>query len=480
MAELALSIVGVALAWKGIQDFAQLLSRLTDDDDRERNVTAIGLEASQQVLDDWGEYWGILRAERGRFHRLEPSRQTLVLKIIYQLYDSRELAVKRLRKTYGLFTEKEEMRSGAPETRLSRMVEGFIAAGKRGKKKTRWLMGDDTFIAKLVEETWQLHGYLDRLTSMSMKFLVANLDAFRENNSLEFGLNGMEQQVKKYVQEHIRNAGQIDVAKTPQNDDTIDDQTLAGYATDSVMSSRQREQILKHIDASLHRHDDSRVPETIAAWWNDSHSELLVLELPDFTENEAATPACVLLYYLVECHKLIFIFDAYSSKQPIQQLLDMIRTFICSLISIRGNKPLEELRLPISISKMETGTIDTATMQELIKSFLDLLRDVLESSDKRILLIVDRLEHSGLEKEDSTSQLIRLVVSGLNEICESTDGVDGGTFKALLAHKGHATSLYDCVADENVVGLTDRAPQVTSLREELASSLHDYMQAAKC
>jgi hypothetical protein len=470
MAELVLGIVGVALAWKGIQDFAQLLSRLTDDDDRERNVTAISLEASQQVLDDWGEHWGILRAEQGRFHRFEPSRQALVLKIISQLYQSRELAVKRLRKTYGISSEKAEPGSGTLETRLSRMVESFVATAKKGKRKTRWLMGDDTLIAKLVEETWQLHGYLDRLTSMSMKFLVANLDVLRDDQLLEFGLTSMEQQVKHYARNH---ASQVDVAEMSQTGDTIDDQTLAGYATDSVMSSKQRERVLNHIDASLHRHEDSRVPETIAAWWNETRSDLLVLELPDYTEDEAATSACVLLYYLVQCHKLIFLFDEVSSKPPAEQLLEMLRTFIHSLLSMRGNKPLEELRVPVSISKMETETVDTATMQQLIKFFLDLLRNVIENNDKRILLIVDRLELSGLEEEDCTSQLIRSVVSELDKICGSHNSVNGSTFKVLLAHRGHATSLYNSVADENIVDLTDHALQVTSLREELASSLHD-------
>jgi hypothetical protein len=175
----------------------------------------------------------------------------------------------------------------------------------------------------------------------------------------------------------------------------------------------------------------------------------------------------------VQCHKLIFLFDEVSSKPPAEQLLEMLRTFIHSLLSMRGNKPLEELRVPVSISKMETEIVDTATMQQLIKFFLDLLRNVIENNDKRILLIVDRLELSGLEEEDCTSQLIRSVVSELDKICGSHNSVNGSTFKVLLAHRGHATSLYNSVADENIVDLTDHALQVTSLREELASSLHD-------
>jgi len=52
MAELALAIIGVALAWKGILDFGQLMSKLMDDDTRQRDILAIKLDSSQHMLKD--------------------------------------------------------------------------------------------------------------------------------------------------------------------------------------------------------------------------------------------------------------------------------------------------------------------------------------------------------------------------------------------------------------------------------------------
>lgn len=159
MADMATGIIGVVLAWKGIVEFGRLISRLTDDDDRERNVPAIRLESYQQLLQDWGEHWGVDR-EDGRFHGLERARKELVIKIIFQLRDSRVEAIRRLRKRHGMFNE-EDRKLEVHEGRLSRMIESFVASAQRSRKKARWLMGDDILVAKLVDETMQLHSLLD-------------------------------------------------------------------------------------------------------------------------------------------------------------------------------------------------------------------------------------------------------------------------------------------------------------------------------
>lgn len=109
---------------------------------------------------------------------------------------------------------------------------------------------------------------------------------------------------------------QLSVSSIPLASDEIDDETLADYFTDSIMPSKQREGVLQDIDYSLHQNGGSRIPETIAMWWNDAEAGILLLELPDEAESESSTSSCVLLYYLVECHKLIFILDPHSGREP--------------------------------------------------------------------------------------------------------------------------------------------------------------------
>lgn len=472
MAELALAVTGLALAWKGILDFGQLLSRLTDDDDRERNVLAISLESSQQLLKDWGEYWGIDRGS-GRFHDLEPPRKALVTRIIFQLHDSRELAIRRLRKKYGMLTEQENTESTGFDDRLSRMVDSFIVVAKKSRRKTRWLMGDDTLIAKLVEETMQLHGNLDKLTSMSPKFLFAQFDKLPDAQSLGARLADVEDHVRRVAQQGTRVPSQKALPLTPQDVDDVDDQTLAGFSTDSIMLSRQRERVLKHIDYALHQQSDSRIPAAISQWWNNAEAGILLLELPDEAGDESSTSACVLLYHLVECHKFIYTFEAHIDTKPEQQLLDMIRSFIQSLIALRGHKPLNNIALPTNITELETQrAADISTMLQLIEVCAELVRSVLTSSKHRVLFIVDGLELSGMTDNSKLCQFVQSFASTLQAICEqNTAPPQQALLKVLLVHKGYANDLYGCVGDSSVVDLTDRGVQMTSLREELVVTL---------
>jgi hypothetical protein len=471
-AELALAILGVALAWKGILDFGQLISKMTDDDDRKREVLALSLEVSQCLLIEWGDHWGVGRAN-GRFHNLAREKKDLIVKIIFQLRDSRERAIKRLRRRYHKCDEEEHFKSEPTEGRLSRMVESFVAMTKRSKLKTLWLMGDKDLVESLVEETMRLHGYLDRLTYMSVKFLSTHIDNSRAAPPLECSLATMEDRVKRYNPKIITSTNQLSAASTPQDIDTIDDQTLACYATDPIIPSKQRERILQRIDIALDYHGDSRVPETVTAWWNSTRSDLLLLELSDDMDDETGTSTCVLVYYLVKCCRLIFMFDAQSSKEPFLQLLDMLKTFFQSLISSRGNKPLDGLSLPISITEMENQAVDNFTMQQLIEIFHKLLRDVLENSDMPVLLIVDGLDTNRADDRPGLAQLVHCFVSGLQEMCEMDNRPHGAIFKALIAHKGRARSLYKSITNSSIVDLTDYAPHISSFKEDLALFLYN-------
>lgn len=472
MAELALAITGVALAWKGILDFGQLMSKLMDDDTRQRDILAIKLESSQHMLKDWGGHWGVDR-NTGRFHTFEASRKELIMEIIFRLRDSRYNAVKRLKEKYGIFTDEEEKQGEDSGKRLSKMVERVVGAAKRGKVKSRWLMHDRALVTELVEETMELHTCLNSLTSLSINFLVAHFTTPRDAQPLESGLAHSESQVKEQVQNRSRAASQLHNLPTQNLIDGLAEQTLAGYASKSITSSRQTERVQKHIDCSLHYHGDTRVPETVAIWWNDARAGILVLEVPDDAEDRTSTSACVLLYYLVDCHKLIFIFESESEKGPAQQLLDMLRALIQSLVSLRGNQPLNGISLPVNITETENETVDAARMSQLIGLFHNLLRGVLDSCDRRILLIIDGLELSGLSEENSLGHLVRSFVLGLQTVCNMNDYGPKAIFKALLGYKGHATMLYDCVEVTNIVDVTDCATRVTCMKEELALALHD-------
>jgi hypothetical protein len=469
MAELAIGILGISLAWKGIIDFGKVISRLTDCDNRERYILAIGLESSQLILKDWGDYWGVDRAD-GRFHHLEETRKNIVMEIIFQLHDSRERAIKRLRKSHGLFKKEEEEEEGcnARGDRLSRLVESFVGTAQKNKKKIRWISGDDKLVSTLVEETMKLHGWLDRLTSMSINFLATHFDTPRDARSLELRLENVEHLMREQVLTRVVISNRPCAASVTPSDDAIDDKTLAGYATDSIMSSKQRECILENIDRSLDYYGDVRVSEKVTAWWNDVCSDILILELPDEADSQTAMSICVLLYYFTKCHKLIFVFDAQSREESVRQFLSMIRTFIQNLVSLRGNKPLDGLPLPMNIADMDAQDLDTSAIQHIVRFFHGLLRDTLESGDQRVLLVVSGLDVNG-SNDCGFIQLVQMFISGIQDVCDSQINGQGVIFKALFTHRGYASSLYDCVKVTSFADLTDHASRVGSLAEDLAS-----------
>ncbi|KAF2244662.1 hypothetical protein BU26DRAFT_522464 [Trematosphaeria pertusa] len=473
MAELALAVTGVALAWKGILDFGHLVTKLIDDDLRQRDVLAIKLELSQYMLKDWGQHWGVDRSD-GRFHTFETSRKELIMKIIFRLRDSRCDAMKRLRDSYGMLAgDEENSEAEDPGNGLARLADRVRGAARRGKHKARWLIHDRELMTELVDETMDLHKCLNSLTFLSINFLTSNLATLRTAQPLESGLARLESRVKRENASSHQDATQLRKARTPELGRGVDEQTLAGYASNLIGSSRQADSVRRHIDRGFHYHGDARVPETIATWWGDASSGILMIEVSDDADDATSTYACVLLYYLVACRKLIYVFEPEPTKGPAEQLLEMLRALIQGLVSLRGNQPLGKISFPASITEIESGRVEAETIQRLITLVHDLVRDMLTSCDQPILLVIDGLELVTPSDDESSNRLVRSFVSGLRTICDANGDERQHILKILLGHKGHATTLYDCVGDRDVADLTGRAARTTSMRHELAVSLRE-------
>ena len=91
MAELTLAIVGVVAALKSIVDFGELMTKVTDNDARRREVLWLRLQVSQCRLKDWANHWGVDRID-GEFHHFDPAWKELIMTIIFRLRDSRQKA----------------------------------------------------------------------------------------------------------------------------------------------------------------------------------------------------------------------------------------------------------------------------------------------------------------------------------------------------------------------------------------------------
>ncbi len=267
MAELSLAIAGIVLAWKGIVDFGELMTKIMNDDARHREGLWLKLEVSQYRLKDWGDDWGVDRID-GKFHGFEAARKELIMKIIFRLHDSRLKALERLRDRYGLAAEEDDQEGVGAKDRLSRLIDRVKTTSKKVKDKSMWLAHDQGIIPDLVNETVELHEHLQYLTYGSGSFIRKALSHVQSAPSLEVGLRQLEHGGRTSTQEF--NHSLVSSSSSPTLvEDQMDEQTLASFAIKTIGSSRQAEQVKSQIELAFHFQGDSRIPEIISDWWND-------------------------------------------------------------------------------------------------------------------------------------------------------------------------------------------------------------------
>lgn len=473
MAELSLAIIGAVAAWKSIIDFGELITKLTDDDARRREGLWLGLQVSQYRLKDWGDDWGVDRAD-GRFHNFEPARKELIMKIIFRLRDSRHKALERLRTRYGLSANQSDQEVIGAKDSLSRLITTVKTASKKVKDKSTWLAHDQEVISGLVSETVELHEYLQYLTYGSGGFIQKSLPIVQSAPSLEEGLQHLERSGRQSTQEF-----QHSLTGPPNSPIcSMDEQTLASYATKTIASSRQAGQVHEQIDRAFHFHGDSRIPEIISDWWHDQQSRLLVLETPDIADDHTAAFTCSLVYYLTSCHRLVYSFQQEdSAARPDQDFFQMLKALILNMVSLQGDQAQQTTPLPLAVADIESMRMTDKTVQQLTNLFKDMLLDLPSKLHMRILVIIYGLEVCEGEENKSRIFQVQSFFRNLREICNKPHNGREATLKILLGCKGHAMTLYDCVEPESIADITSHPTDTTSLMQELALKLNDSTES---
>lgn len=476
MAELALAIIGAVAAWKSIIDFGDLITKLTDDDARRREGLWLGLQVSQYRLKDWGDDWGVDRAD-GRFHNFEPARKQLIMKIIFRLRDSRQKALERLRTRYGLSANQSDQEVIGAKDSFSKLITTVKTASKRVKDKSTWLAHDQEVISDLVSETVELHGYLQYLTYGSGAFIQKSLPIVQSAPSLEEGLQHLERSGRQSTQEFQHSLTGPPTSPTSPIC-SMDEQTLASYATKTIASSRQAGQVHEQIDRAFHFHGDSRIPEIISDWWHDQQSGLLVLETPDIAEDHTAAFTCSLVYYLTSCHKLVYGFQREdSTATPDQEFFQMLKTLVLNVVSLQGDQAQQTTPLPLALADVESMRMTDKTIQQLTNLFKDMLLNLSSKVHMRILIIIYGLEICEGEEDKNRILQVQYFFRNLQKICNKPHNGREATVKILLGCKGHAMTLYDCVERESIADITNHPTGTTSLMQELALKLNESTES---
>jgi hypothetical protein len=462
MAELSLAIVGVALAWKGILDFGEIIRKITDDDVSRREGLWLKLQVSQYRLKDWGQVWGINRAD-GRFHHFEPARKDLIATIVFRLKDSRYQALERLKTRYGLLEDKQDQNVTAPKDGFTRLLARIKSAPQTIKDKTVWLARDKEKISDLVNETIELHELLQYLTYGSESFIIRSVPGVRSAPSLTEGLRDLDQNGRESAVVFHRSLAASSGSPSLQ----VDEQTLASYSTKTIASTRQAGHLQQQIDHAFDFYGDLRIPEIIAEWWNDSRSRLLILETPDIADDHTSTFTCSLVFYLVSCHRLVYTFGE-NSEGPDAQFFDMLKTFILSMVSLQGTQSQPARPLPFGVSEIGDMRMDESNVQQLAEVFKDLILDLSPNPGMRFLIIIDGLNIYDGQETGSYMRNQRSFYRNLQEFCNRAEDGRDVVVKVLIGCKGHAMTLYNCVNPESVVDLTSVLAGSTRLVQDLA------------
>lgn len=456
MAELFLGITGVVLAWKGILDFGDLLLKISEDDSRQREGLSIRLQVSQYLLKDWGDTWGIDRND-GKFHTLEPSRKELIMKIIFRLHDSRLKALEVLKNRYKLpGNQTEEDDDSKADHRLSRMVDRVKGASKRMRDKGNWLTHDRSEIRNLVCETMELHENLQYLTYGSPKFI--SHAAFDNQFAIQAGLSRMENEDSKPSTVTEKSAKSDLHVRTID----LDEQTLASYATKSIVSANQAARITQQLNRSFYFYGHSCIPEKVYMWWNDELHDIMLLEVTELAEDDTSSCTCALVYYLAPGLKLIYSLDSDSLVEPERQFVEMLRTLTIRMLTLGDLDQFSGISLPPAVIEMENEPPSIDTIQQLITAFHQILEILASRCEARILFVIDGVDYIGATGSDPLASLLQSFVSGFKATCSTSQ------VKILIGCKGHATSLYDVVEDQGIVDITDCPMRTLNIMHELA------------
>lgn len=488
MAELVLGVAGVVLAWKGILDFGDLVLRLADDDGRRREGLAVRLEVSQYKLKDWGDHWGVDRDD-GKFHKFEPARKALIMKIIFRLHDSRVKALTVLHNRYEPSPSRNDDKIDDARDndgkRLLKMVSRLKDASRRIKNKSTWHLHDQVQLNELVAETMDLHESLQYLTYGSMKFVRDTSSVIEVVSSLHAGLQRMERQLDSISQSHatpfLSTRSRLEMPQSPASDtllpmmanSALDDTTLASYASRSIVSSIQVGLIQSLIDRSFDFHGDARIPEAIVPWWRRTNSDTMLMEASEL--DDSIDLACASMYYIVQCPKLVYTFQSRAAceVQPTSQLAEMLRTLILSTAEIMSKNGLDDFELPADITNSTAPPADLDTLWGLLPSFLRSMHALVTRTIPRVFITISGLEVIEADRDIGLTRILHSLVEGLLEVCVAcNENKDTTTLKVLLASKSHATAFYNLLDDSDILDITDYSSRTINVMQEIKGMLY--------
>lgn len=371
-----------------------------------------------------------------------------------------------LKKKYGMLNDEDEQPISA---RLSNRVSRTISLMKRGTSRTQWVMFDRDVIKSLVKETLELHENLNTISTLSPRFIDSHLSRADSPLQIETRLASLEAQIQSFAPGLAATPASLDDTKS------IDGRTIAAYASKSIPSSEQADRVQRYIQRAFEVDADSRGAEHVADWWNDEHSGILLLEVPEYPDDHSSTTLCALMYYMADCYKLIYIFQPEANSNPAQQFYDMLSNLTQSLLSIQSNNLIGGDSVQIAhgfLEDMNERTVSTEELSELLTMFHKLLQDVLKNAERRVVILVDGLDCLNLDRAHAVSRQFCDFILRLQDTCAAQLSVPKSPLKVLFGHRGHANTLYRYEDRMRIVDLTDRAVRVSNVREDLASKLH--------
>jgi hypothetical protein len=470
MAELGLAIAGLVVAWKGITDFVHVVNELGQDDKEQRKALSRRFRTSRMMLEEWFGYWGIDR-DSGPFHNLKPDRQEMVRELIEQLQTTTAEAARILDEKHES-VEAAKGPSKSPKRGLAKYSAKVTTAVRRGGEKAQWLIAHQATIESLIKEmeaVWRDLNGIASATDDLIRILAANTPRLKPRMTF---IAAVDQVMESVRTSRVAAISHQDSPHVGSNI-SVDQVTLVGLATRTLSSSRQVELVQRSLEVAFDDLGDARVVHHVTEWWNDARSNVMLLETTDEPGDQSSTSACVLLYFHVDCQKLLYVFENDSTVSQSQQILDMVRTLSQSLfISRKPHLPLDKASQASVRLLLDEDAICTAGLSGLVPAIVQLLQEAVDNSEKRVVLILAGLDLLNLAEQSESTLFMQLFLQSLNEFCEGKVGSKPASFKALLSCKGYASTLYNSGDFVDTVDLTDQSLRDASFGEWMASSLN--------
>lgn len=370
MADLALGAAGVALAWKGIIDFCELVAKVLHDDAKDRRALILRVKFVRMTFEDWGTKFGV-GDPKGEFAAFDDNRKKLIVDLLHaQLEQSVEIESK-------LQKYDRQSRSNAGVSPFGRSISSARDKLRKSADKAMWVAIDEKAVADMIENLERLSRSLLDLTQMW------------QLSQQTHGRLSIDQ-IKAVFKDELKGLDHMWRTAQSQNN-TVDDRDAARLAVTGTLRDIEPIAVLERVELFALKvflePIDSSVSKELQQWYFHDTTTFICAETSFDSDHDASALACAELYALADQPKLIYIPDRLSILDGKLTLADMLESLTRQAVH-HLTRHKQAVSLPAPVPQRDVSDHEMRGESQILMALLSQILD----HQKPLLLAIESLE----------------------------------------------------------------------------------------